>query len=588
MIFLYRLRRNAISLEGERVSALDLARGRLVLFSGVCMLAAIVFSARVFDLCIIQGHALSVDDGAVVPDVAVLDPESPETKNTNGARGDIVDRNGALLATTLKTASLFADPYLISDPKKTAEGLVRIFPDLSYGDVLQKLQSEKRFVWIKRNVSPDQQYALLELGEPGLEFEPEYQRFYPQGDLGVHLIGYGDLDGRGLSGVERSFDKYLSSGKSLRLSLDIRLQHALRREIAKAMEDFTAIGGVGVVMDVTNGEILAGVSLPDFNPHLVGQARDDARFNRLTLGVYELGSVFKIFSTAAFFETHDVDMNTSFDASVPIHAGRFVINDYHAQDRMLTIPEVFMYSSNIGAALMGQAVGAKMLKGFYTDLGLLTPLDFEVREVAPPMVPNPWREINTLTASYGHGLATTPLQLVSAVSSIVNGGYLVKPRLVLGEDAQKDGAVKKATLPQAVRVVSPKTAERMRELFRLVVTDGTGSKADLKGYRIGGKTGTADKPVNGRYDGDKKISSFVGAFPMDAPRYAIFIMVDEPKGTKATYGYATGGWVAAPPVERVVASMASILGLPPAPDLAPENNFGADLKQYVSAKKGEH
>ncbi len=583
MIFLYRMRRNSIVLEGERATALDLARGRLVLFRALCLLMAIVFCARVFDLSIIQGRRIFGDNGVVVSSVERVDPESPQAKNTNGKRGDIVDRNGALLATTLRTSSLFADPYLISDPQGTAKGLVKIFPDLSYGEVLQKLQSEKRFVWLKRNLSPAQQYAVLGLGEPGLEFEAEYQRFYPQGTLAVHLIGYGDLDGHGLSGIERGFDKILSEGKPLRLSLDIRFQHALRREVARAMEDFTAIGGAGVVMDVRSGEILAGVSLPDFNPHQAGTATDDVRFSRLTLGAYEMGSVFKIFSTAAFFETREADMNTTFDASVPLRVGRFVINDYHAQDRILTIPEVFMYSSNIGSALMGQAVGAKNLKGFYTDLGLLTPLDFEVREVAAPMVPDPWREVSTLTASYGHGVATTPLQVVTAVSSIINGGYLVKPRLVLDEEAQS-----KVSAPQAVRVVSPQTAEKMRELFRLVVTDGTGSNADVKGYRVGGKTGTADKSTNGRYDGDKKISSFVGVFPMDDPRYAIFIMVDEPKGTKKTYGYATGGWVAAPAVARYIASMVSILGLPPAPETAVENHFGEDLKQYVSAKKGAH
>lgn len=230
---------------------------------------------------------------------------------------------------------------------------------------------------------------------------------------------------------------------------------------------------------------------------------------------------------------------------------------------------------------MGQAVGTKKLRGFYEDIGLLTPLEFEVREVAPPQIPNPWREVNTLTASYGHGLATTPLQLVSAVSSIINGGILVHPRLVInenGEEAEKSDA--------EVRVVSAKTAQRMRQLMRLVVTEGTGTKADVKGYRVGGKTGTADKSINGRYDGNKKISSFIGVFPMDNPQYAIFVMVDEPQGTKATYGYATGGWVAAPAVARIVTFMASIMGVAPVREDAPENQFGNSLKRYVSNKKG--
>ena len=239
-----------------------------------------------------------------------------------------------------------------------------------------------------------------------------------------------------------------------------------------------------------------------------------------------------------------------------------------------------MYSSNIGSALMGQAVGTESLRDFYKDLGLLTPLDFEVREVAKPGVPNPWREANTMTASYGHGLSTTPLQLITGVSSIVNGGYLVKPSLVMDEETDRRGG-------EEIRIVSAKTAQRMRALLRLVVTDGTASKAEVKGLRVGGKTGTAEKIVDGRYDNKKKISSFVGVFPMDAPRYAVYVMVDEPKGQKHTWNYATGGWVAAPAVARIIASMASILGIPPVNETAPENRFGESLKQFVSAKEGE-
>lgn len=575
MMLSMRMRRNALKLEGEKSTALDLARGRLVLMSGCFILVYIVFAVRAFDLAVIQGRVIAPSETA--GQVAVSEPKEDDLPKIR--RADILDRNGALLATTLKTASLYADSLLIADPKVAAEKLTAIFPDLSYGDVLQKLQSGKRFVWVKRNVTPDQQYQVLEIGEPGLEFKESYKRFYPQGHLTAHLLGYGNVDAQGLSGVERSFNNYLNGGRDLRLTIDVRLQHALRREALRVMTEFEAHAAAGVIMDVTTGEILAGVSLPDFNPHDPGAAKDEAIFNRLTLGAYELGSVFKIFSTAAFFERHDVPMSTTFDASEPIKIGRFTINDYHAEDRVLSVPEVFMYSSNIGSALMGQAVGTEHLKGFYKDLGLLDTLDFEVREVAKPMVPNPWREVNTITASYGHGLATTPLQMISGVSSIVNGGYLVSPTLVMHEETD-------APKQEDIRVVSAKTAQRMRQLLRLVVTDGTGSNAEVLGYRVGGKTGTAEKIVNGKYDKKKKISSFVGVFPMDAPRYAVFIMVDEPKGQKRTYGYATGGWVAAPAVSRTIASMASILGIPPAPLNAPENRFGESLKQYVSTKGG--
>lgn len=568
-------RRNAIKLEGERSSALDLARGRLVLISAFFALAYILLAARAFDLMIIQGglnedaaFAVSMEEGAA--SVPVI------------ARADIVDRNGVLLAATLKTASLFVDTRLISDPKATAQGLVKIFPDLAYGDVLQKLQSGKRFVWIKRGIMPEAQYAVLGLGQPGLEFRYEDKRVYPQGALGAHMVGYTDIDNRGQAGIERGFEGLLSAGTPLALSIDIRLQHALHREVSKVMKDFTAKAGAGVIMDVATGEVLAGVSLPDFDPHEAGNADKDEIFNRLTLGVYELGSVFKIFSTAALFETKNVPMSTTFDAREPIKRGRFTINDYHAEKRILTIPEVFMHSSNIGSGMMGEAVGTQALQQFYRDLGLLTPLEFEVREITPPLVPSPWRDINTLTAAYGHGIAVSPLQLTAAVATVVNGGFLVKPTLVL-----PDTAAQKTRKSEEVRILSPQTSHRMRQLMRLVVTQGTGATADVPGYRVGGKTGTAEKPGLRGYDRKRLISSFVGMFPADDPRYVVFVMVDEPKGTKASFGYATGGWTAAPAVARVISAMAAILSIEPR-DPAPGADISDSLTQYVTLKKGQN
>lgn len=573
MIFNYAMRRNAIKIVGERSSSLDLARGRLVLISGFFVLAYMVLAARAFDLTVIQGELGRADAGQVTQ--AESSSPAPDI-----LRADIVDRNGVLLATTLKTASLYADPQYISDPQAAAQGLVEVFPQLSFGDVLQKLQSEKRFVWIERGITPEQQHQVLRIGEPGLAFRYEDRRVYPQGAEMAHLLGYVNIDGDGQAGIERSFNKYLGYGDALSLTLDVRLQHILHREMSRTIKEFSALGGVGVIMDVTNGEVLAGVSMPDFDPHKPGLAKGSAIFNGLTLGVYELGSVFKIFSTAALFEVLNVPMNTTFDARDPIKVGRFTINDYHAEDRIMTVPEVFMYSSNIGSAMMGQAVGTDALRDFYRDLGLLDTLDFEIKEVTKPIVPNPWGEVSTLTASYGHGIATTPLQLVSAVSSIVNGGYVIKPTLVLNGEQSNDAS------GQDVRVVSEETAHRMRQLLRLVVTEGTGKKAAVKGYPLGGKTGTAEKPkLNGRgYDRKRLMSSFVGVFPIDAPRYAIFVVIDEPKGTKASFGYATAGWTAAPTVSRIVSSMASVLGLKPAMPEA-EEGFGSELKQYVSVKK---
>ena len=560
--------RKPVRLQGERSAALEQMRGRIIIIAAFFVVAYAAVALRAFDLAVLQAAPSDSDMHFYA--------ESADVKR----RGAIVDRNGVLLATTLPSASLYADPLLIMDAPKLAQDLKQIFPGLDYGSTLKKLQSNGRFAWIERNITPHEQQAVLELGQPGLGFEHETERFYPHGNLISHLIGYTNVDNHGLAGLERSFDNYLTDGNELRLSLDVRLQHALHREIQHAIDDFTAKAGAGVIMNARTGEILAGVSLPDFNPHDAGNQDANALFNRLTLGVYELGSMFKIFSTAAVLELNGIPMSYKFDATEPIRVGRFTINDYHAEDRILTVPEVFMYSSNIGSAKMGEMVGTENLKKFYEDLGLLDPLDFEISEVGRPLKPNPWREVNTLTASYGHGVATTPLQMSAAVASVVNGGLFVKPKLVMASGDRDLTAGR-----SAIRVVSEKTSMKMRALLRLVVSDGTAKKAEVAGYELGGKTGTAEKiGADGRYHRKKLISSFVGAFPASDPEYIVMVMVDEPIGNKQSWGYATAGWVAAPAAGRIVSSMASILGIQP--DYKPdEYDASAPLKQFVSAKE---
>jgi cell division protein FtsI (penicillin-binding protein 3) len=391
-----------------------------------------------------------------------------------------------------------------------------------------------------------------------------------------HIVGYTNVDGKGLSGMERSYESFLAEGQSnLVLTLDIRMQHILARELNAAIEKFSAKGGAGVIMNVNNGEILAAVSMPAFDPHSPGGPDNPSAFNKLTYGVYELGSVFKIFSTAALLETQNVAMEQKFDASKPLKRGGFAISDYHAKERDLTLPEVFMFSSNIGSALIGEMAGTEAIKSFYRDIGLFDPLSLEIGEVGSPLVPHPWREINTLTASYGHGIAVSPLHVASAVASIVNGGVLVQPSLVL--DKNKAETSRKSP---SVRIVSPQTSYRMRQLMRLSVSVGTGTSADVRGYRVGGKTGTAEKIGAGGYDSKRLISSFVGAFPMDLPQYAIYVVVDEPIGTKESFGYATGGWVAAPAVGKIIASMAPIAGVEPE-DLDSKDEIDFPLRAYV-------
>ncbi len=559
--------KNRIKIEGEKQEAIERAKDRIFVIGIAFILIYTALVVRAFDLTVMQADF----------NIQATEYISKGKEETLSHRADIVDRNGVLLATSLKTSSLYADAPEIIDPKNTASKLVKLFPELSYGSILQKLQSNRRFVWIRRNLTPKQHYKVLEIGEPGLKFVEEDRRVYPQGNLAAHFVGYGNIDGKGLAGVERSFNKYLStSNENLRLTLDIRLQHILRREVLKVMEAFSAKAGTAIMMDVNNGEILAAVSLPDFDPHKPGDAKPEQLFNRVTLGVYELGSTFKIFSTAATLEMGKAELSTKLDTTKPLKRGRYTIKDYHPEDRPLTVPEVFIHSSNIGSALMGERVGTLTLRNFYSDLGLLTPLDFEINEIGTPIIPSPWRDINTLTASYGHGIAVSPMQLVSAVSSITNGGFVVHPNLVLDNDN-----VKKEK--PDIRVISSETAHRMRQLLRLVVTDGTGKNADVKGYDVGGKTGTAEKPGKHGYDKKRLISSFIGVFPMENPKYAVFVMVDEPKPNKKSYGYATGGWVAAPAVANIIKSAAPLLGITPKND----ENIAKSLKKYININAKE-
>ncbi len=557
-----------IHFTGQKRSALDTARGRLMVLSLFFILTYIIVVARVFDLTIIQGEMKKNKDS-----VSFLEAAPVEEKVIH--RADILDRNGVILARSLKTASLYADPHLISEPKVVAKDLVKVFPELSYGETLQKLQSEKRFVWIKRNMTPDDQYKILYLGHPGLSFKEEERRIYPQGPLAAHIVGYTSVDDHGLGGLEAGFDKLLLEGdEPLMTTIDVRIQHALRRETANAIKQFDGVAGAGVVMDVNNGEILAAVSLPDFDPQHVNEKNKDALFNRLTLGVFEPGSTFKIFTTAAAIETAGANMGDVYDARDAIKIGRFKISDYHAERRLLTLAEVFMHSSNIGSVRMAEKVGTAEFQNFLKDLGLFHAPEIEIPEVGAPIIPKPWREINTMTAAFGHGIAVSPLQLVTASSSIMNGGILVKPTLVL----DKSGKGHKSN---NVRVVSEKTAHRLRQLMRLVVTDGTGGKADVPGYNVGGKTGTAEKNEGGRYEKNKLRSSFMAFFPAENPRYAVYILVDEPKGNKQSYGFATAGWVAAPAVAKVIESIVAIEGIKPQEG----DELGGTLAAYVKTKE---
>ena len=530
--------------------AVEMGRGRLLIAGALFATAFAVIAVRLVDVTLLsEGNE---------PRLA----QSTGIASHQTDRADILDRNGILLATSLKTASLYADARVILDADDAAKKLARILPGLDIEKTRAKLMSDRAFIWIKRHLTPRQQHDVNRLGIPGLDFQREERRVYPSGPLVAHVIGHTDVDNRGLVGVERSFDRTLSRGATpLRLSIDLRVQHAMHAELGAAMREFQAIGAAGIVMDVSNGEVLAMVSLPTFDPNNPMAIDEEARFNRATLGVYEMGSTFKIFNTAMALDTGRITMRSGYDATDPIRISRFVIRDFHAKRRWLSVPEIFMYSSNIGSVKMALDVGPAAQRDFLRRIGMLNSSPVELPEVGAPLVPGRWREINTMTISFGHGISVSPMQLVSGVSSMVNGGISYRSTILHQP---------KAAEPKGVRVVSTETSEKVRRLMRLVVENGTGKNAAAQGMLVGGKTGTAEKVVGKRYKAKALMSSFVGAFPMTAPRYVVFAMIDEPTGNKKTFGYATGGWVAAPVVGKVIARIGPMLGVVPLDADAPE------------------
>ena len=528
--------------EGAAARQLETGRGRVVLASLIFAVAFAGLGLRLIDVAVLGGgHA---------PEVARRAAAKAPVQ-----RAAILDRNGIILATTLPTYSLYADARQVPDAMAAATHLVRILPNLKYAKLLRKLKSNRRFVWLRRHLTPDQYQSVNFLGIPGLYVRADERRVYPLGRLASHVLGFTDRDNRGLAGIEKFFDERLrKSGKPIRLSLDIRLQHVLRGEMAAAIGRYRAKAGTAVLLDAVNGEVLAMVSLPDFDPNDATAAPVGNRFNQATLGVYEMGSTFKILNTALALETGVASLTDRFDARQPIRVARFRIRDYSPAGRWLSVDEIFVKSSNIGSAKMALAVGGTRQRKFLNTLGLLSPARIELPEIGVPLWPKTWRPINTMTISFGHGVAVTPIQFSAAVAAMLNGGRLIAPTLVKRADGEQ---------PRGRRVVSEETSRRIRYLMRQVVLRGTGRRAAAPGYLVGGKTGSADKSTGAPGKPKGLLSSFMGAFPMHRPRYVLLVMLDEPKGNKETYFKATGGLVAAPTFAKIVARIAPILRVQP-------------------------
>jgi cell division protein FtsI (penicillin-binding protein 3) len=525
-----------------RSEAVERGRGRLAVLAALCIVG---FSAVIWRLI-----DLSLSDTA--------DLHTPVVP-TAMARADIVDRNGELVARDLDMPDIFVKPRLLGDPDAAAVALARAVPQLS-PQVLRRRFKNPEFAYILRNATPKDVAAIHELGLPGVEFQSKFKRAYPKGGLLGHVLGYVDIDNRGLAGIERADEAVLLArghgGEPLRLSLDTQVQFAVRQELEQGLADYGATAAVGIVLDANNGEVYALVSLPDFDPNIAGRADDAGRRNRAVAALYEMGSVFKPFTFATGFETGRLAMGDHFDARQPLKIGRRTIHDYHPLNRILSTQDVFIHSSNIGTAEIALKIGADAQKAYLGAFGLLDRSPIELPETEAPLVQARWGTIESATISYGYGISVAPIQVASGIAALVDGGTYVAPTIFKRAEGE---AVARS------KVISPQTAERIRELMRANTLDGTGKGADVEGYDVGGKTGTADKEESGGYASGKRVSSFVAVFPIQAPRFVVLVLLDEPTRVPGVPGQqATGGATAAPLSGLIIRRIAPILGMTPA------------------------
>ena len=526
-------------------------------------LATICFAAL---FCVIGGRLVYL---AMTSD-ASSEMRRVTSSEISAARPDIVDRNGEILATDVKMVSVFAEPRNIIDKDEAVELLTAVLPDLNATELRNKLGTKKGFVWVKREITPRQQSEVHRLGIPGIGFLPENKRIYPNAEAAAHVLGFANVDNVGIAGIEKYIDSQglqdlngagfnITSAdlKPVQLSIDLRVQHALRDELQKGMTKFKAKAAAGAIMDVNTSEMIALVSLPDYDPNNPVDALENDRINRINVGVFEMGSTFKALTTAMALDSGKFNINSSLDARSGLRYGRFTIGDYHPTRRVLTVPEVFIHSSNIGTARMALGVGVDGHKAFLRKMGQLTRLKTELPENAEPIVPGRWGELNTMTIAFGHGLAVAPLQALMAVGALANGGMLITPTFL-----KRDVATARE---DAVQVIRPETSEAMRYVLRLNASNpaGSASAAAIAGFYVGGKTGTAEKVVNGRYSKNKNLTTFTAILPADKPRYVFLTIMDEPQAVPGTYGFSTAGWNAGPVTGDVIERVAPLLGVPP-------------------------
>lgn len=493
------------------------------------------------------------------------------------ARPDIVDRNGVVMASDIKVNSVFAEPNRLVDKDEAVELMTAVLPDIDAADLRKKFMKRRGFVWVKRGITPKEREEIFRLGLPGVGFIEEHKRVYPNGPVGAHVLGSTNIDNIGIAGIEKYIDtlglsELAKAGmpvtretlKPVRLSLDVKATHALREELAKGMKTFKAKAAAAAIMDVNTGEMVALASLPDFDPNDPAAALRDENINRMSVGVFEMGSTFKALTLAMALDSRRVKLNTRIDARQALTFGRFRIRDFHAQARALTVSEVFTYSSNIGTGRLALMLGVDHHKQFLAKLGQTSRMRTELPESAAPIVPRRWGDLNTATIAFGHGLAVAPLQSMMAVSAIVNGGMLVKPTFLHNESGE--------TPEDAPRVLSGQTSEMMRYLMRLNAEVGSAKRIDVAGYFAGGKTGTANKVVNGRYANDRVFTTFTAIAPSDRPKYLFLTLYDEPQGVPETQGQRTAAWNAGAVTGKIIERVSPLLDFAPRPQ-RPANAF---------------
>lgn len=510
--------------------------------------------------------------------VAMTDASEPRrsysASHIQAERADIVDRKGRILATNLETHALYAQPPHMIDKERVARELVAIFPDLKEERLIKDFTGKRKFLWIRKKISPEQKQAVHDIGDPGLQFGRREMRLYPNGQLAAHVLGgstFGEEDVHaaelvGVAGVEKYFDEVLrdpaNGGRALTLSLDLTVQDASERVLYGGMKLMNAKGASSVLMDVHSGEIISMVSLPDFDPNdrpqvlTEGNAADSPLFNRAVQGLYELGSTFKIFTAAQSMDLGLSNPSTLINTAGPLRWGKFRIRDFRNYGSELTVTKIIVKSSNIGTARMAQVIGAERQKAFLGAMGFFEPTPVELVEAkgAQPLLPKKWSELSTMTVSYGHGLSASPLHLAAGYAAIANGGTQVMPT-ILKRDRVQEGP----------RVMNEASAAAARKMLRKVVSEGTASFGEVPGYAVGGKTGTADKPKErgGGYHKDKVIATFAAMFPAHDPKYVLIVSLDEPVETSGEKPRRTAGWTAVPVAAEMIARVAPLLGLRP-------------------------